>query len=684
MKQPAPLAACESSRAAWPAASSWSDAASTRSGVAVAPRGRDEAVAHRSEERVVEPLDDRRERVGSSRRRASARRRHRSRMRTPPGSEERRQRRRSPSHASDPRAPVSARTSSIRMRVASAVLRARRSPTCRRTRGCATSVPSGSESRRSSSPSASPATCSRPGCRPPTARPTPSGARSCRAFARRARSRARERSSLGSATSCRARRSAGSGGSPSSPAAPRAAPGSSTCCGCSASRAPSGRATSGCSSGRSRSSWARGRCAPRSPRRATSRRRSRPRRARSSSPGADVTQWPGLPAAIRDRGSVFAVGATLPGRLGRGSWASTSLQAADFGRGEDRRGYLAVFVPRGWLTVALGEDARTIADLRRRPAPRRRAGERRRPARSSKRSGGAGASMSAARGSPRGATVAAVGRAALAGAAGAARLPRRPRDPGPAPRRARLRAHVPALGRPAGDRRGRRLHAARQPGVRAAAGLHDGRAARASHGGVRASRRSRRACATEHRAARARRGRRARRDPRGARRRRGPDVRVERAPGRREGLIYAAARDITERRRAERALELLVSEQAALRRVATLVARDASPGRGARRRRRARFAGCCSADTTRLLRYEGDDAARSRRRQRAGTGGGGRQARVAGGRERPGDGAAIRARGAPARHRRMRTARSPGACATSACGPASGPRSPSRGGCGAS
>jgi PAS domain S-box-containing protein len=44
-----------------------------------------------------------------------------------------------------------------------------------------------------------------------------------------------------------------------------------------------------------------------------------------------------------------------------------------------------------------------------------------------------------------------------------------------------------------------------------------------------------------------------------------------------ERLMYAVARDVTERRQAEAELERLAGEQAALRRVATLVARGASP-----------------------------------------------------------------------------------------------------------
>jgi PAS domain S-box-containing protein len=44
-----------------------------------------------------------------------------------------------------------------------------------------------------------------------------------------------------------------------------------------------------------------------------------------------------------------------------------------------------------------------------------------------------------------------------------------------------------------------------------------------------------------------------------------------------EGVIYALGRDVTDRRRAEEDLRRLADEQSALRRVATLVARDAAP-----------------------------------------------------------------------------------------------------------
>lgn len=75
-----------------------------------------------------------------------------------------------------------------------------------------------------------------------------------------------------------------------------------------------------------------------------------------------------------------------------------------------------------------------------------------------------------------------------------------------------------------------------------------------------------------------------------------------------EGLFFAASRDITQRHRIEQALELLLDEQAALRRVALLVAREASPGEirdAVVREVRLLLA----ADSTRLLRYEGAGSA---------------------------------------------------------------------------
>jgi GAF domain-containing protein len=76
--------------------------------------------------------------------------------------------------------------------------------------------------------------------------------------------------------------------------------------------------------------------------------------------GVDVSSWAGLASAIQNRASVFAVGASLPAPLGSEPGLYLT-QAASFGRGRDRRGVLAVFVPRGWLTAALDQDPRRVA-----------------------------------------------------------------------------------------------------------------------------------------------------------------------------------------------------------------------------------------------------------------------------------------------------------------------------------
>jgi PAS domain S-box-containing protein len=75
-----------------------------------------------------------------------------------------------------------------------------------------------------------------------------------------------------------------------------------------------------------------------------------------------------------------------------------------------------------------------------------------------------------------------------------------------------------------------------------------------------------------------------------------------------EGAFYAAARDVTERRRTEHELQQLAEEHAALRRVATLVAQAAPPSdvlesvvREARR--------LLGATATRLYRYDGEESA---------------------------------------------------------------------------
>src|SRR5215207_488648 len=77
-------------------------------------------------------------------------------------------------------------------------------------------------------------------------------------------------------------------------------------------------------------------------------------------PGVDVIGFPGLAAAIRDRARIFAVGASRPGALGRES-GFYLLQAASFARGSGSRGYLVAFVPRGWFSTTLGGDPRRVA-----------------------------------------------------------------------------------------------------------------------------------------------------------------------------------------------------------------------------------------------------------------------------------------------------------------------------------
>jgi PAS domain S-box-containing protein len=77
-------------------------------------------------------------------------------------------------------------------------------------------------------------------------------------------------------------------------------------------------------------------------------------------PGVDVGRFPGLGAAIRDRARIFAVGASRPGALGSEP-GFYLLQAATFARGPGSRGYLVAFVPRGWFTTTLGGDPRRVA-----------------------------------------------------------------------------------------------------------------------------------------------------------------------------------------------------------------------------------------------------------------------------------------------------------------------------------
>jgi PAS domain S-box-containing protein len=74
----------------------------------------------------------------------------------------------------------------------------------------------------------------------------------------------------------------------------------------------------------------------------------------------DVSGWPALAAAIRDRASAFGVSASELAALA-GQPGFYLLEAGSFGHGPDSRGYLVVFVPQRWLTVSQQEDPRRIA-----------------------------------------------------------------------------------------------------------------------------------------------------------------------------------------------------------------------------------------------------------------------------------------------------------------------------------
>ena len=76
-------------------------------------------------------------------------------------------------------------------------------------------------------------------------------------------------------------------------------------------------------------------------------------------PGVDVSTFPALAAALADRASIFAVTASRPGSLGAEP-GFYLLEAATFGRGAGSRGFLVAFVPRGWFTSTLGGDPRSV------------------------------------------------------------------------------------------------------------------------------------------------------------------------------------------------------------------------------------------------------------------------------------------------------------------------------------
>jgi GAF domain-containing protein/PAS domain-containing protein len=72
-------------------------------------------------------------------------------------------------------------------------------------------------------------------------------------------------------------------------------------------------------------------------------------------PGVDVSSFLALGTAVRDRARIFAVGASMPGALGRDP-GFFLLEAAAFDHGRGSRGYLVAFVPRGWFSTTLGDD----------------------------------------------------------------------------------------------------------------------------------------------------------------------------------------------------------------------------------------------------------------------------------------------------------------------------------------
>jgi PAS domain S-box-containing protein len=76
-------------------------------------------------------------------------------------------------------------------------------------------------------------------------------------------------------------------------------------------------------------------------------------------PGVDVSSSPSLTVAVR-AASTSAVVAS--GRAALGNEPGFYLvQSARFGRGARSRGYVAVFVPSGWFTLSLGDDPRQVA-----------------------------------------------------------------------------------------------------------------------------------------------------------------------------------------------------------------------------------------------------------------------------------------------------------------------------------
>jgi PAS domain S-box-containing protein len=78
--------------------------------------------------------------------------------------------------------------------------------------------------------------------------------------------------------------------------------------------------------------------------------------------GVDVSDVPSLSATLRDPASIFAGTATPVGSLG-GRRGFFVVQGARFGRGPGSHGFLVVFVPAGWLSLSLNASPQRTAIL---------------------------------------------------------------------------------------------------------------------------------------------------------------------------------------------------------------------------------------------------------------------------------------------------------------------------------
>ena len=77
-------------------------------------------------------------------------------------------------------------------------------------------------------------------------------------------------------------------------------------------------------------------------------------------PGVDVSGLPALAATLHNPLAVFA-GTATPAETVAGQRGFFLVQQARFGRGEGSSGFLAVFVPAGWLNSSLGGDSGQVA-----------------------------------------------------------------------------------------------------------------------------------------------------------------------------------------------------------------------------------------------------------------------------------------------------------------------------------